>query len=828
MSRTHTHADDDRLIGLYREYARGEITRREFMRGATALGVGAVSASTLLQALAANSAPVAQASSARAAAQPLDIAEWSYFWVGVEQAHLARGTLVNGKQMYVEYWIPAQVRQPYPIVLVHGGGGQGLDWMGTPDGRPGWVTYLLQEGFSVYVVDRPGHGRSPFHPDLHGLFPAQTLTLESMSGQFTPPNAARPAVGPYRPLHNQWPGTGEVGSRDLDQLVASQGGSYVAAGGLPGAGAGAVAGRGGRAAVGQGALGGRGSDPSAGTGGRGAPGAAPAAAFAAPSPPVDGGTAAGGETAHMVWRQRGAMLLDKIGPAIFMTHSAGGPFGWLVAEIRPALVKGIICIEGGGAPFAGQNIWGMSTIPVAYDPPVSDPSEIKTRMVTPSEAGVQPYRLQEEPARKLKNLQGIPIVLVTAEASFASPGNPGAVAFLKQAGCRAEELRLVDHAIHGNGHMMMIEKNNRQVLQPILDWIQKNVPASGGHATTRRTSISQKSDSTAVKLADQGFFWVGTEHKKMPYGTIISGQMYVQYLIPAQVRGPYPVVLVHGGGGQMLHYMGSGDGVAGWAHYYVQQGYPVYLVDRPGHGRAPYHPDALGPIGPHATYSGLVGDLRRSAVGPNRQWPGSGDLSDPIVDQFMASQNAAPQDQVMAQRLWASRGSELLDRIGPAIVQTHSAGGPFGWLVADHRPRLVKAIVCVEGGGSPFQTPWGLTAVPVTYDPPVLDPNELETRDVHPPAGSAVQPYKLQAEPARKLKNLEGIPIVYVTAERSGRTQGPAVVAFLKQAGCDAEDLQLKDRGILGNSHFMMFENNRRQVFDVIRGWIEQKIPSRS
>jgi len=31
------------------------------------------------------------------------------------------------------------------------------------------------------------------------------------------------------------------------------------------------------------------------------------------------------------------LLLDKIGPAIIMTHSAGGPFGWLVAEIRPNL-----------------------------------------------------------------------------------------------------------------------------------------------------------------------------------------------------------------------------------------------------------------------------------------------------------------------------------------------------------------------------------------------------------------------------------------------------------------------------------------------------------
>ena len=104
-----------------------------------------------------------------------------------------------------------------------------------------------------------------------------------------------------------------------------------------------------------------------------------------------GAPAGGPDPQHLVWRQRGAMLLDKIGPAIIMTHSAGGPFGWLVAEIRPNLVKGIIAIEGGGQPFGGQNVWGMSTIPVAYDPPVSDPSEIKTKRVEAPEPGVNAY-----------------------------------------------------------------------------------------------------------------------------------------------------------------------------------------------------------------------------------------------------------------------------------------------------------------------------------------------------------------------------------------------------------------------------------------------------
>jgi hypothetical protein len=110
------------------------LTRREF----TALAAAGLSAGALLPnplyAVARNVAdrvpPVAQV--------PLDLAEWSYFWVGVERAELARGTVVNGRQMYVEYMIPAQVKHPYPIVLVHGGTGQMLHYMGEGDGQAGW------------------------------------------------------------------------------------------------------------------------------------------------------------------------------------------------------------------------------------------------------------------------------------------------------------------------------------------------------------------------------------------------------------------------------------------------------------------------------------------------------------------------------------------------------------------------------------------------------------------------------------------------------------------------------------------------------------------
>jgi pimeloyl-ACP methyl ester carboxylesterase len=684
------------------------VDRREFLQRSA---IGVVGAAAMLHAR----IDVAMG----ATANPHDLAEWSYFWLGVKPAKLAKGTVVNGEQMYVEYFVPAQVRHPFSIVCVHGGGGQGLDWLTTPDGRPGWAHYFVQEGYKVYVVDRPGHGRSPFHPDLHGAFPARAATYDNVARQFTAPEKAPMPYGPEAARHNQWPGTGLIGDPITDQMIAGQGGSFL--------------------------------------------------------PDL--------ERTHRVWAERAGELLDKIGPAVIMTHSMGGPFAWIAANARPNLVVGLLPVEPAGPPF-GSLKWGIAAAPLAYDPPASDPSELKTTKVEPKEQGRASYLLQAEPARKLKNLQGIPIGFTTSPASYHWPYDQGTVAFLRQAGGTVQHIELDTLGVNGNAHFMMMEKNNREVLQPILDFLEKTVAPYAEKKIGKKGSVRQGSArlhaGSAMNLADIGHFWVGVERKQMPYGVIAGAPMYVQYLIPKDVHHELPVVLVHGGSGQMLHYMGAGDGAAGWAHYYAQAGYKVYLVDRPGHGRCVFHPDALGAINAQPTYEQIVPDFQRSARGPNKQWPGTGEMGDPLVDQFMASQNATPQDAQLARTLWATCGAALLDRIGPAVVQTHSAGGPFGWVVANERPRLVKAVMCFEGGGSP------LTDGP--------------------------------------LPNLRSMPILYVTAENSTRTQGPAIVEAAKQSGARAEHVYLKDRGLRGNGHFAMFENNRRQVFDVFRQWMEATV----
>lgn len=66
------------------------------------------------------------------------------------------------EQMYVQYRIPESSNGLPPLVLVHGSNHTGATWETTPDGREGWSTWFVRQGFSVYVVDHAGRGRSGF------------------------------------------------------------------------------------------------------------------------------------------------------------------------------------------------------------------------------------------------------------------------------------------------------------------------------------------------------------------------------------------------------------------------------------------------------------------------------------------------------------------------------------------------------------------------------------------------------------------------------------------------------------------------------------------
>ena len=332
------------------------------------------------------------------------------------------------------------------------------------------------------------------------------------------------------------------------------------------------------------------------------------------------------------------------------------------------------------------------------------------------------------------------------------------------------------------------------------------------HTRTRREDVIHFWADTPVRTSRRGHFWVPGERVTLAGKTFQRGPMFVTWEAPERVTQPYPVVLVHGGTLQGTEWLDTPDGRPGWAQRLVEAGYAVLIVDRPGHGRSPYHPDIVGPMGQPFSYEQAAEVYFPStAASTQTQWPFDPGDHD-AFDAFIAPYGPMPADLAASQEMDANRLASLLDRIGPAIVITHSASGPDGWLVADRRPDHVAAIVTIEPMGPPFgETPgigsldWGLTAAPVTYDPP-----RSTAAEVHAADSSSL-----------RIPALAGLPVAVVTGETSVfATFAPAIVDFLVMAGAAVEQLHLPDYGVFGNGPGLIYEKNSDQALEPVLRWL--------
>jgi pimeloyl-ACP methyl ester carboxylesterase len=181
-------------------------------------------------------------------------------------------------------------------------------------------------------------------------------------------------------------------------------------------------------------------------------------------------------------------LLDRIGPAVVLIHSQSGAYVWPIADKRPNLVKAIVAVEPNGPPahdveLKGAPDWftdaertkpaGLADVPLTYDPPVTEASPLQfAREDKPEKPNFVRCWAQQEPARKLVNLQNTPILIVTSEASYHASYDHCTVRYLAQAGVKTTFIRLPDVGIHGNGHMMMLEKNSDQIADVIERWLR--------------------------------------------------------------------------------------------------------------------------------------------------------------------------------------------------------------------------------------------------------------------------------------------------------------------------------------------------------------------
>jgi len=271
--------------------------------------------------------------------------------------------------VYATYQYPADQRYPFPILFNSGGGHTARVYDTTPDGREGWLTLFLREGFAVYGVDRPNTGRSGTDickinaVKLSKAPPSELPAINRYAAESSwvtfrwGPKYGEPYPNTQFPIafaDNYYPQTIST-YRDPDETPKS------------------------------------------------------VAAFAA--------------------------LIDKIGePVIFQSWSSSGLLGYLTAAERPDRVRAILAVE---------------TSPTAFDLiPAAARQKIANTPIYIVIGDHAPDRV--EASRKFQK-------------EMAAIGGHVTVDVLPEAG------------IYGNGHTMMLEKNNKQIMYRMIAWLEGNL-----------------------------------------------------------------------------------------------------------------------------------------------------------------------------------------------------------------------------------------------------------------------------------------------------------------------------------------------------------------
>jgi pimeloyl-ACP methyl ester carboxylesterase len=271
--------------------------------------------------------------------------------------------------VYATYQYPAELRHPHPILFNSGGGHTARVYDTTPDGREGWLTLFLREGFAVYGVDRPNTGRSgtdicKINAVKLGLAPTSQLpainryAAESSWVTFRwGPKYGEPYPNTQFPI--------EAADKYFPQTVSTY------------------------------------RDPQ--------------------------------ETLKSV--AAFTALIDKVPePVVLQTWSSSGLLGYLTAAERPDRVKAILAIE--------TSVTAFDEIP---------------------------------PAGRMK-LAAMPILIVIGD--HAQDRVDASRKFQKDMaaiGGRVTVDVLPEAGIYGNGHTMMLEKNNKQIMHRMIAWLEGTV-----------------------------------------------------------------------------------------------------------------------------------------------------------------------------------------------------------------------------------------------------------------------------------------------------------------------------------------------------------------
>lgn len=330
-----------------------------------------------------------------------------------------------------------------------------------------------------------------------------------------------------------------------------------------------------------------------------------------------------------------------------------------------------------------------------------------------------------------------------------------------------------------------------------------------------------KGERSPLMIEEQGSFAAGgtvistpgkyDPIKRTPEGQTLHGDhAYVFYQIPAKAR-KYPLVMWHGIGQFSKTWETTPDGREGYQNIFLRRRFGVYLIDQPRRGNAG-RSTTTATIEANPDEQNWFGTFR-VGIWPD-YFPGVQFSKDPeTLNQYFRSMT--PNIGAIDIKVNTEAVSALFDKIGSAILVTHSHSGGMGWLTSI-KNQHVKAIISYEPG-SGFVFPEGEVPAPVPSSAGPLEATSIAMKD---------------------FMHLTRIPIViyygdFIPASPSDNPGADGWRARLEMArlwasavnkrGGDVTVVHLPDIGLKGNTHFPFSDLNNVEVADVMSKWLKEK-----
>jgi len=295
-----------------------------------------------------------------------------------------------------------------------------------------------------------------------------------------------------------------------------------------------------------------------------------------------------------------------------------------------------------------------------------------------------------------------------------------------------------------------------------------------------------------IMLERQGSFQAGGKViGDAEQGTLHCDHGFVEYQIPVH---PRKIALFLWHSSSVHVWQQRWDGGEGYQSILLRRGYPVYLWDGPRVGRGNMSCEAY-------TYTPVIGQDQRNWVAwrfgpkagqwfPNVQFP----RDDPqALDQAMSARYDEF-DIAKNAHLEAEAGARAIDRIGPSVLLTNSAGD-WRAMLAALRSDNVKGIVAYEPAAFVFPEGEGPQGEEAGFGPTHV--------------------------PMAEFMRLTRIPIQLVWGDNVEGTfwmrdveLSRQFAAIVNRLGGHAEVLMLPSVGLHGNTHIAFADLNNEKVAD--------------